>query len=394
MRAWFYYLHAVNVGLFGKNAFRNVIVTGTMAGNDGRKLSKSFGNYTDPNILMDQYSADALRFVLLSSPLLNGEDFALVDKDVADVSRKLSMIWNMYDFFTLYADVDDWEWDGSMAEPVVENGNLLDSWIISRVHQLSQEVDNHMQRYDVPNAVKPIIPFIDDASNWYVRRSRKRFWKSEDDTDKLSAYTTLHYVLVQLSHILAPFTPFLSEELYMKLTGGESVHLNSWPEGRRVNEIIVSEMAQARHYIAEGLALRAAAKIKVRQPLSSITVPKLSEDYVEIFKEELNVKEVLWGDGVALDTVITDELHQEGLARDVIRMVQNARKQAGLEVDDRITLYLHSSGNLAQAIVTHKQAIKTDVLAEKLTDNPEENMQTFTEQVEGIDVTVSLKKHI
>ena len=394
VRAWFYYLHAVNVGLFGKNAFRNVIVTGTMAGNDGRKLSKSFGNYTDPNILMDQYSADALRFVLLSSPLLNGEDFALVDKDVADVSRKLSMIWNMYDFFTLYADVDDWEWDGSMAEPVVENGNLLDSWIISRVHQLSQEVDNHMQRYDVPNAVKPIIPFIDDASNWYVRRSRKRFWKSEDDTDKLSAYTTLHYVLVQLSHILAPFTPFLSEELYMKLTGGESVHLNSWPEGRRVNEIIVSEMAQARHYIAEGLALRAAAKIKVRQPLSSITVPKLSEDYVEIFKEELNVKEVLWGDGVALDTVITDELHQEGLARDVIRMVQNARKQAGLEVDDRITLYLHSSGNLAQAIVTHKQAIKTDVLAEKLTDNPEENMQTFTEQVEGIDVTVSLKKHI
>ena len=394
VRAWFYYLHAVNVGLFGKNAFRNVIVTGTMAGNDGRKLSKSFGNYTDPNILMDQYSADALRFVLLSSPLLNGEDFALVDKDVADVSRKLSMIWNMYDFFTLYADVDDWEWDGSMAEPVVENGNLLDSWIISRVHQLSQEVDNHMQRYDVPNAVKPIIPFIDDASNWYVRRSRKRFWKSEDDTDKLSAYTTLHYVLVQLSHILAPFTPFLSEELYMKLTGGESVHLNSWPEGRRVNEIIVSEMAQARHYIAEGLALRAAAKIKVRQPLSSITVPRLSEDYVEIFKEELNVKEVLWGDGVALDTVITDELHQEGLARDVIRMVQNARKQAGLEVDDRITLYLHSSGNLAQAIVTHKQAIKTDVLAEKLTDNPEENMQTFTEQVEGIDVTVSLKKHI
>ncbi|MFI5275364.1 MAG: isoleucine--tRNA ligase, partial [Candidatus Saccharimonadales bacterium] len=144
VRAWFYYLHAVGVGLFDKRAFTNVIVTGTLAGNDGRKMSKSFGNYTDPNELMDKYSADALRYLLLSSPVLNGEDFSLVDKDVADVTRKLSMIWNMYDFFTLYADVDAWEWDGDLGDPSDTLRNPLDLWIISRLHQLIQEVGTNM----------------------------------------------------------------------------------------------------------------------------------------------------------------------------------------------------------------------------------------------------------
>src|SRR6185312_16281031 len=233
VRAWFYYLHTVSIGLFGENSFKNVIVTGTLAGNDGRKMSKSFGNYTDPNELMDTYSADALRFHMLSSPVLNGEDFSLQDKDVADVSRKLAMIWNMYDFFTLYADVD--RWDSGLAkgelpaDPTAELENPLDLWIISRLHQLSQEVDAHMQRYDLPNALKPVLPFIDDASNWYVRRSRKRFWKTDNDADKAQAYRTLHYVLVRLSVVLAPFTPFLAEELFQKLTGGESVHLLDWP---------------------------------------------------------------------------------------------------------------------------------------------------------------------
>src|SRR5665213_2146790 len=193
VRAWFYYMHALSVGLFDTKAFNNVVVTGTLAGNDGRKMSKSFGNYTDPNELMDKYSADALRFFLLSSPVLNGEDAVLQDKDVADTSRKLSMVWNMYDFFTLYADVDGWEWDGSLADPTPDLTNPLDHWIVSRVHQLGSEVDAHMQRYDLPNALKPILPFIDDASNWYVRRSRKRFWKSDNDGDKAAAYRTLHY---------------------------------------------------------------------------------------------------------------------------------------------------------------------------------------------------------
>jgi len=272
VRAWFYYMHAVNVGLFGKNAFKNVIVTGTVAGDDGRKMSKSFGNYTDPNELMDKYSADSLRFLLLISPLFSGEDFALQDKDVADVARKLSMVWNMFDFFTLYAEVDGWEWGGNHEDPSPDLTNVLDQWIISRVHQLTEEVARHMDEYDLPNAAKPILPFLEDASNWYVRRSRRRFWKSDSDTDKQAAYRTLHYILVQLAHVMAPFTPFLAEELYQKLTGGESVHLRDWPMVGHINELILQEMADIRLGIEQGLSKRAAAKIKVRQPLQEARV--------------------------------------------------------------------------------------------------------------------------
>lgn len=294
VRAWFYYLHALSTGLFAKNSFHNVIVTGTIAGSDGRKMSKSYGNYTDPNELMDAYSADALRFLLLSSPLLNGEDYALQDKDVADVSRKLAMAWNMYDFFTMYASVDDWDWQGKLEDPLNDVSSPLDQWVVSRVHQLSHEVDMHMQQYDVANATKLILPFIDDASNWYIRRSRKRFWKSDNDVDKTAAYRTLHYVLVRLAVVMAPFTPFLSEELYRNLTGKDSVHLEDWPAPGQINESVLQHMALARSYINDGLSQRAAAGIKVRQPLAKAAIPVLPDAYAELIAEELNVKEVEW----------------------------------------------------------------------------------------------------
>lgn len=392
VRAWFYYLHAVGVGLNGNNSFKNVIVTGTVAGNDGRKMSKSYGNYTDPNVLMDTYSADALRFLLLSSPVLNGEDFSLLDKDVADVNRKLSMVWNMYDFFTLYADVDGWEWNGKLDDSYADCTNVLDQWIISRVHQLIQEVDSHMQAYDLPNALKPILPFIDDASNWYVRRSRKRFWKSEDDNDKNDAYRTLHYVLVQLAHIMAPFTPFLAEELYQKLTGGESVHLQDWPEVGQINEQLVTDMKRAREYITEGLALRAQNAIKVRQPLASVTVPELPDLYKEIIAEELNVKEVKWGKELALDTKLTPVLKQEGLMREVVRQVQTARKAAGLQVDDRIHLVLTTEEKeLNDAIKTHEEVIKAETLATELSNSGTHHFKTDA-KIDVFSLIISLQK--
>lgn len=375
-RGWFYALTAVNVGLFGQSPFKNLICTGFINAADGKKMSKKLKNYTDPIELMDRYSADSFRILMLGSPLLNGEDFALSDKDVADVARKLGMIWNMYDFFTMYAEVDGWEWDGKTADPSNELNSVLDIWIVSRLHQLQKEVDKNMQRYDLPNALKPVMPFIDDASNWFVRRSRKRFWKSDNDTDKSDAYRTLHFILVRLSVILAPFTPFLSEELYQKLTAGESVHLLDWPANGHINELAINNMAVVRELITEGLSQRAEAGIKVRQPLSKADVvidsqiPKNElNEYETILIEELNIKAVSIKEGnnnsIKLNTKITKELSLEGLSRDVIRQVQEARKKAGLEISDRIFVDLNTTDKeLAEAIKIHEKTICSEALAE------------------------------
>jgi isoleucyl-tRNA synthetase len=404
VRAWFYYVHAVNVGLFGHNAFKNVIVTGNVAGNDGLKMSKSKGNYTDPNILMDEYSADSLRFTLLSSPLLSGEDFALKDKEVGDTARKLSMIWNMYDFFTLYAEVDKWEFNGDIADPTESLDNPLDQWIVSRLHKLTAEITTHMDGYDIPSAVKPILPFIEDASNWYVRRSRRRFWKSDDDADKNNAYKTLHYVLVHLAHITAPFTPFLAEELYQKLTGGESVHLLDWPRAGTVNEAVIGHMNATRKIIEQGLGLRMyrndsenQQQIKIRQPLANLSYSgeKLDEFYENIILEEVNVKSITHldteGELVTLDKVLTSELKREGLMREVIRHIQSARKNSGLNVDDHIKLQLVCGDDeLSQAIADHQPTIQSETLADEKVDY--ELTYVSNAMIDGLKLEISLEK--
>lgn len=485
VRAWFYYVHAVNaalaeIGAFGeagaqhKNAYSNVITTGVVAGNDGRKMSKSLGNFTDPNELMDKFSADSLRFLLLSSPLLNGEDFALHDKDVGDVARKLAMIWNMYDFFTMYAEVDEFTFPydtasssaflvhritntahsdtpESLSRTGTENSfqisvditkltNPLDIWIISRLHELVAEVEKQMDAYNIPDALSPILPFLDDASNWYVRRSRRRFWKSEDDGDKSDAYRTLHYVLVRLSYLLAPFTPFLAEELYHNLTGdNESIHLKNWLPAGEVNEQVLADMARTRELINNGLSLRMKqdehqASIKVRQPLqrAAYAGTKLAEYYEQIMAEELNVKKIRWVKNldehladddvtegvikpeswVEIDKTITPELKREGLMREVIRHVQSARKKAGLQVDDRIVLHLavgaeptsasqsvapsqaqpasDAAAQLRQALVEHADTIASETLATM--KQPGDALYQTTATVDGAELQVSLAK--
>lgn len=485
VRAWFYYVHAVNValaeiGAFGeagaqhKNAYSNVITTGVVAGNDGRKMSKSLGNFTDPNELMDKFSADSLRFLLLSSPLLNGEDFALHDKDVGDVARKLAMIWNMYDFFTMYAEVDEFTFPydtassdaflvhritntahsdtpESLSRPGTENSfqisvditkltNPLDIWIISRLHELVAEVEKQMDAYNIPDALSPILPFLDDASNWYVRRSRRRFWKSEDDGDKNDAYRTLHYVLVRLSYILAPFTPFLAEELYHNLTGDdESIHLKNWLPAGAVNEQVLADMARTRELINNGLSLRMKkdehqASIKVRQPLqcAAYAGAKLAEYYEQIMAEELNVKEIRWVENldehladydvtegvikpenwIEISKHVTPELKREGLMREVIRYVQSARKKAGLQVDDRIVLHLavgaeptsasqsaasnqaqpasDAAAQLGQALAEHADTIASETLATM--KQPDDVLYQTTAMVDGAELQISLAK--
>ena len=466
VRAWFYYVHAVNttlakIGAFGeagaqhKNAYSNVITTGVVAGNDGRKMSKSLGNFTDPNELMDKFSADSLRFLLLSSPLLNGEDFALHDKDVGDVARKLSMIWNMYDFFTMYAEVDEFTFPydtassdaflvhritntshsntpESLSRTGTENSfqisvdidklsNPLDIWIISRLHELVAEVEKQMNVYNIPDALSPILPFLDDASNWYVRRSRRRFWKSEDDGDKSDAYRTLHYVLVRLSYLLAPFTPFLAEELYYNLTGdNESIHLKNWLPAGEVNEQVLADMARTRELINNGLSLRMKqdehqTSIKVRQPLqyAAYAGAKLAEYYEQIMAEELNVKEIRWIENldehladydvtegvikpenwIEISKQLTPELKREGLMREVIRHVQSARKKAGLQVDDRIELGITSSDTeIAQAVDAFADTIKAETLAVKLGSAAVDDMEEYDVKAGGKPVEIYLKK--
>ncbi len=393
VRAWFYYVHVVNTALFGDKAYKNVITTGTLAGNDGRKMSKSLGNYTDPNELMDKYSADALRFLMLSSPVLAGEDFALIDKDVSDVARKLTMIWNVYDFFTMYAEVDGWEYDKKTLEAPEKLENPLDKWIIARMYELRNEITENMQGYNIPAALAGVLPFIDDLSNWFVRRSRRRFWKSESTKDKNEAYATLHYVLSYMALILAPFVPFLAEELWQNMMGGESVHLLDWPEAGEIDAEALKNMADCREIITEGLALRMAkddgfGQIKVRQPLASLTYSgeQLDEFYENIITEEVNVKEVKYGEQTKLDKVLTDELKEEGFVRELIRFVQSARKKAGLNVDDRINLSV--SAKIPTRLV---ETLKAEVLAVKLSDNDNYAHDEIV-KVEGKNVTISLEK--
>ena len=399
VRAWFYYVHVVNTALFSDIAYKNVITTGTLAGNDGRKMSKSLGNYTDPNLLMDQYSADSLRFLMLSSPVLAGEDFALIDKDVSDVARKLSMIWNVYDFFTMYAEVDGFDSDQAMA--VSEFVNPLDIWLVSRVHQVRNQIAEGMEAYNIPAALSSVLEFIDDMSNWFVRRSRRRFWKSEDDRDKLEAYSTLYYVMIYLAKILAPFTPFLAEELYQKMTGAgvmnseipESVHLLDWPEAGVIDEAVLVQMAKTREIITAGLAERmkkteTEAQIKVRQPLAKLVYAgeKLDDFYEQIIMEEVNVKSVEHGEALMLDKTLTPELLEEGKIRELIRFVQAARKKAGLNVDDRIRLMV--SMEVPEA---YREMLMNEVLAEELV---KEGNFTYDEiaKVQSENIAISLEK--
>lgn len=301
-RGWFYTLHVLSNALFGKPAFKNCIVNGIVLAEDGQKMSKRLKNYPDPHYILDNYGADALRFYLMNSPVVKADDMRFSEKGVSDVVRNFILpIWNSYSFFVTYANIDKWQPNTNYDPSLQTSKNKLDKWILSLLNELIETEIKLMESYDLQRASNAIYSFVDSLTNWYIRRSRRRFWKSEDDDDKKMAYQTLYTVLVKLCQIIAPFTPFLSEEIYRNLTNEESVHLTAYPkpDKKARDPKLMQEMFVTKTIVSLGLASRAKNKIKVRQPLSKVQIAlggqydkKIIDDQIEIIKEELNVKEV------------------------------------------------------------------------------------------------------
>jgi len=415
-RGWFYTLHVLASALFDKPAFQNVITSGWIVAADGEKLSKRKKNYAPMDDIFDQYGVDSMRFFMASSPLVNGEDTRFSTDFLRDVQRKIFMtLNNIFSFYKLYADVDGFKPSEPLQEP--HSDNILDQWMLSRLNETIAQVTKAMDEYRLDRAARPIQELLDDTSNWYVRRSRRRFWKSEDDADKNQAYATLHYTLLRLCQLLAPFSPFLPDHLWQQLAADtdlpKSVHLSDWPESGEANQEILREMHFWREAIADGLAKRAEAKVKVRQPLAKATIwntldqSKPSDHYqayIEIAAEELNVKEVAFeraaeGEGearikVELDTEVTPELKAEGQMREIVRHVQKARKDAGLDVDNRITLELTTDDADLQAVLSNQtltDTIKQETLATTF-GGPIESGYQITVKIDDAELSVKLAK--
>ncbi|TAK96640.1 isoleucine--tRNA ligase [Patescibacteria group bacterium] len=405
-RAWFYYLHAIASGIKDSPAFKNVVVNGMVLAADGKKMSKKLKNYPDPMEVVEKYGADALRMYLATSPVMAAENLNFNEKEVSELTRGLfRMLWNSYSFFVMYANIDGYTPATRNPQPAT---NLLDRWIISELNMLIKNVNEKMEAYDLVGTARLFQKFADDLSNWYVRRSRKRFWKSENDGDKNEAYATLHHVLVTLAKLMAPFAPFMSEEIYKNLTGEESVHLSDFPvaDEKLIDEKLNGEMRKTRDIITEALQKRSHYKIKVRQPLSKVIVKYslgLPEEYYDIIKDEVNVKEVEYiiegvssGGSAAimvvdLDKEITDELKLEGQAREVIRCIQEMRKEAGYDVENHIQV-AHVGADVLFA--KFGELVAKEVLAEKNIGEGVLDGADLTKDIEidGDKITLSIKR--
>ena len=295
-RGWFYTLMVLGTCLFDKSPYKNVVVNGLVLAEDGKKMSKRLKNYPDPNLMLNTYGADAIRLYMIYSPVVRAENLKFSEAGVRQLMRDLLIPWwNAYSFFVTYANVDGFN-DQEVTKG--ESENVLDRWIVSSMETLIADVTAAMDNYDLQRSVRPFVRFVEDLTNWYIRRSRRRFWKSTNDADKISAYRTLRYVLVQLSKVAAPFTPFIAEEIYTNLKGAsdpESVHLCDFPTANAAARDLELErrMADVQQVVELGRRLRADNDLKVRQPLSAL---KLAGGDVkgleELIEDELNVKSV------------------------------------------------------------------------------------------------------
>jgi isoleucyl-tRNA synthetase len=362
-RTWFYYMHAMGIMLFGRQAFKSVVSTGNVLASDGTKLSKSKGNYTDPYELMNAWGADALRFYLMGSVVMQGEDMVFRDADIREMhNRVVGTLWNSFKFFELYKD--------QLADSASQSTHPLDRWVMSLLNKTVAEVTAALDGYDMPRAARALRSFIDTYSVWYVRRSRAR--ARAEGADQQATLSTQRHVLSTLAKLIAPIMPFLAEGIYKGLGEKESVHLAAWPDAGAVDEALLADMQAIRELASKGLELRERATIKVRQPLSKFSAKAVPADagLRQILAEELNVKEI--EEDAALDepylaTELTPELKEEGLVRDLVRRIQEWRKEQNLTVADRPAYELKATEEEKRAAQNNKEKIMAVTNLSKLT---------------------------
>ena len=439
-RGWFYSLHALSTLLQDDMAYRNVICLGLILDGRGRKMSKRLGNIVEPDTILDSHGADALRWYLFTASH-PGEPRRFSDRLVQQTLRQVLLtLWNVYSFFTNYANIDEFE-PGQIPDgwrPEAE----LDRWVLAELNQLVQVVDDHLDNYNPTDAGRRIADFIDVLSNWYVRRSRRRFWKSENDADKIGAYATLYRCLTTVARLMAPLAPFVSEQMYRNLElrynedGPDSVHLADYPVADQslIDRDIMDATRLAIRVSSMGRAARSKAGLKVRQPLAEVVVRTRSDaeaGYLTRVRpqilEELNIKELramdddqtlyaqaqeaAGDDGdtvvsvsgysaaleagymVAVDARLTAELADEGLARELAHRIQNLRKGAGFEITDRIVTFYEGPDDVARVMNVHGDYIKEETLSDDLlTSVPEGAAKSETAKVEGMEVVLGVSK--
>ena len=393
-RGWFYSLLAISTLLFKQNSYRNVICLGLVVDPRGKKASKSRGNVLDPNYIFDNFGSDAVRWYFFTSTQV-GENYRTSDAALREtVQQFLIPLWNCYSFFATYARLDSF--DTTQPQVPIAERHVLDRWLLSRLSGLNSAVTGGLDRYDAIEPARRIQRFVDDLSNWYIRRSRRRFWKSQSDSDKLAAYQTLFEVLSTLSRLMAPFAPFIADAMYRNLSEGGSVHLADFPETTAPHDPEVeANMAKARQAVELGLSARDAVRIKVRQPLASVSLPgdPLPEEIAAIVREELNVKQLIFGaPEVKLDTEITEGLRLEGLSREVVRVIQDRRKKLGFNVEDRIHTRYEADGMLVRAIEKHGDYIKNETLSVTLEPGRADGFDGEQQMLEGEQIWIGLKR--
>jgi len=392
-RTWFYYTHVVSGALKGCRAFDNVIANGIVLAEDGKKMSKKLKNYPDPMLVMEKYGSDALRAYLLTSPVMLAENLNFTEKGIEESLRKNIMIlWNIYKFYEMYGE----NISGEIKVPT--ESRAIDAWVVAKLKLLNKEVTESFEAYNLPKATRPITDFVDELSTWYLRRSRDRF--KEEGADKEAVLVTMRYVLSELAKIMSPAMPFMAENLWQKVSGykfkdsSQSVHLETWSDLGELNheeKNVLLQMELVRKIVELGLAKRDEAGIKIRQMLGGVIIKSkelvLTDEYLDLIKDELNIQTINWALGeldypeLILDTAITPELKKEGIKRELVRLINNLRKDLNLTLSDVAAVSIYGADELIMETLKEKgEDIKKDTLSSSL--------EIVTELVEGKEVKI------